>query len=193
VSDRLLDESREPSPDVRTIMLSAAAGSAFVGLLLIGFASVTALGGRAARDAVSVTAAGSPPLPKQQEIAQDASHPVGGQQGVSSGIKLKDIASDPLPTNTQLAESIRLGQQIFTQTPEHAPQYVGNALSCTNCHINGGQKEGALPLAGIAAQFPAFSPRDNRLISLEDRIRSCFARSLTRLLLVFRPSLARCS
>lgn len=78
-------------------------------------------GSRAARD-VSVTADGSPPPPTQQEIAQDASHPVGGQQGMSSGMNLKDIATDPLPTKRQLAESIRLGQQIFTQTPEHAPQ-----------------------------------------------------------------------
>lgn len=108
---------------------------------------------------------------------QDASHGVGGQQTAPRTLVVKDVNKDPLPKNQQLADMVKLGQQIFTQTPRNAPQYVGNALSCSNCHINGGQKEGALPLAGIAAQFPAFSPRDNRLISLEDRIRSCFARS----------------
>lgn len=110
-------------------------------------------------------------------VNQDAARPVGGQATAPQSMTIRDVNKDKLPTNPQLAEMVKLGYDIFTKTPQNAPQYVGNSLSCTNCHINGGQKQGALPLVGIAAQFPAFSPRDNRLISLEDRIRSCFARS----------------
>ncbi|GAC1385670.1 MAG: hypothetical protein NVSMB42_05360 [Herpetosiphon sp.] len=89
----------------------------------------------------------------------------------------KDPAKDPLPSDIHLAESVKLGANIFSHTSQYAGQFVGNSLSCTNCHINGGQKEGALPLVGVAAQFPEFSGRNGRLISLEDRIQSCFLRS----------------
>lgn len=122
-------------------------------------------------------AAGTPGGTPGSTVNQDASHPVGGQSSGPQTLTVRDVNKDKLPSNQQLADMIKLGHAIFTQTPQNAPQYVGNSLSCSSCHINGGQKEGALPLVGIAAQFPAFSPRDNRLISLEDRIRSCFARS----------------
>ncbi|GAC1557363.1 MAG: c-type cytochrome [Herpetosiphon sp.] len=89
----------------------------------------------------------------------------------------KDPAKDPLPSDPHLADSVKLGANIFSHTSQYAGQFVGNSLSCTNCHINGGQKEGALPLVGVAAQFPEFSGRNGRLISLEDRIQSCFLRS----------------
>lgn len=112
------------------------------------------------------------------EGSLDASHPVGGQQGATlQQLTFKSVDQDPLPNNPQLAAAVRQGSQIFRETGKYASQYVGNGLACTNCHIAGGQKEGALPLVGIGAQFPAYSPRDGRLISLEDRIRSCFARS----------------
>ena len=54
-------------------------------------------------------------------------------------------------------------------TPKYAPQYSGNDLSCTNCHLNGGQKEKALPLVGVAETFPGYNKRGGRLFSLEGR------------------------
>jgi thiosulfate dehydrogenase len=171
-----MSEPREPGPDVRLMLLSAGAGALFAGLLALAFALVTVPGSRTTAGGPGAAVSRSP-VPPHQQIAQDASHPVGGQQAGARTFRRKDVATDPLPSNPQLAEAVRLGQQIFTQTPQHAARYVGNALSCTNCHIDGGQREGALPLVGIAAQFPAYSPRDGRLISLEDRIGSCFARS----------------
>lgn len=91
---------------------------------------------------------------------------------------VKDPARDPLPDDSLLAAQIRLGFQIVENTPQHAAQFVGNDLSCGNCHLNAGQRFRGLPYTGIAATFPEPRRREGRLFSLEDRIRGCFLRSM---------------
>lgn len=91
---------------------------------------------------------------------------------------VKDPAREPLPDDSLLAAQIRLGFQIVENTPQHAGEFVGNDLSCGNCHLNAGQRHRALPYTGIAATFPEPRRREGRLFSLEDRIRGCFLRSM---------------
>ena len=91
---------------------------------------------------------------------------------------VKDPSRDPLPSDSLLAAQIRLGFQIVENTPKHAAQFVGNDLSCGNCHLNAGQRHRALPYTGIAATFPEPRRREGRLFTLEDRIRGCFLRSM---------------
>jgi len=76
-----------------------------------------------------------------------------------------------------LTEQIRLGYQIFTDTPRHAARFTGGRVSCINCHLNAGQRERALPLVGVAGAFPEYNGRAARLISLGDRVVDCFLRS----------------
>src|SRR5258708_34343476 len=49
------------------------------------------------------------------------------------------LAPDPatIPAGP-LGDSIRLGLHIFNETPKYAERYVGNKMSCTHCHIDGG-------------------------------------------------------
>ena len=49
------------------------------------------------------------------------------------------VAPDPatIPAGP-LGDSIRLGMQVFNDTPKYAEKYVGNKMSCTHCHIDGG-------------------------------------------------------
>lgn len=86
---------------------------------------------------------------------------------------IEDQTLEPSP----LTEQIRWGFQIFTDTPKHAPQFVGGTVSCANCHLNAGQRERALPIVGVAGAFPEYNGRAARLISLGDRIVDCFMRS----------------
>lgn len=85
--------------------------------------------------------------------------------------------TDSLLGNNPLAEQIRYGFRIFTNTSREIPQISHNALSCNNCHLNAGQREKALPLVGVATVFPEYNRRAGRLFSLEDRIVGCFLRS----------------
>ena len=50
-------------------------------------------------------------------------------------------------------------------------------VSCSNCHLNAGQRERALPLVGVAAAYPEMNRRAERQFTLEDRIIDCFMRS----------------
>ncbi len=86
--------------------------------------------------------------------------------------------TDSIPGDRARREEIRLGFKIFTMTKAEAPQYSANDLSCSNCHLNGGQHERALPLVGIAAAYPEFNKRAGRPFTVEDRIIECFRRSM---------------
>jgi thiosulfate dehydrogenase len=92
--------------------------------------------------------------------------------------RVRDPERDPLPADLAQAEEIRLGYRLFLDTRSLAPGSVGSVLSCGNCHLNAGQKEGALPLVGIASVFPEYNRRSGRSFSLEDRVVGCFLRSL---------------
>jgi thiosulfate dehydrogenase len=91
--------------------------------------------------------------------------------------RVRDPGRDPLPVDPKQAEEIRRGYSLFLDTSK-ASGSVGAALSCGNCHLNAGQKEGALPLVGIDAVFPEYNHRSGRKFSLEDRVVGCFLRSL---------------
>jgi thiosulfate dehydrogenase len=74
-------------------------------------------------------------------------------------------------------ESILLGLRIFQETPRYAAKYVGNRISCGNCHLQVATMTGAMPLVGVPGWFPQFSTRAQRMITLEDRIQECVTRS----------------
>ena len=90
---------------------------------------------------------------------------------------VRDPNRDPLPSDQELTNQIKLGYQIMVDTPGQAGKYAGNELSCTNCHLNAGQKDQSLPLIGVAADFAQYSAREGQLITLDDRICGCFLRS----------------
>lgn len=84
----------------------------------------------------------------------------------------------PLPSGP-LGEVIRLGRDLVAKTATHpltAP-FSGNDLNCTSCHLQNGTHETAASFLGVATAYPAWSPREQRVLTLEDRILNCFMRS----------------
>lgn len=79
--------------------------------------------------------------------------------------------------NGPSGDSIRLGRLIFTQTPKYASAYVGNHLSCSNCHLGAGTTVLASPMVGLPGLFPMFNQRANRVITFAERLQECFVRS----------------
>ena len=94
------------------------------------------------------------------------------------GELLYDPMADSIHPDPRMASMIRLGFQISQDPQAYAGEFVGNDLTCGNCHLNAGQRDRALPLLGVAATFPQYRRRDDRLVSLEDRIGGCFKRSM---------------
>jgi thiosulfate dehydrogenase len=85
--------------------------------------------------------------------------------------------TDKTLDKSKLSEEIRRGFQLFTNTPAEAPSLAPGGMSCTNCHMNGGQREKSMPLVDVAGMFPEYNRRSGRLYSLGDRITDCFLRS----------------
>jgi len=87
----------------------------------------------------------------------------------------------PAPTaipSGPLGQAIQYGQRIVTDTGATAKGYVGNALRCASCHLDGGRAAFAAPLVGLTGLFPEYRSRRGAVESLEDRINDCFVRSM---------------
>lgn len=89
---------------------------------------------------------------------------------------------DPECAPDEVLAKILYGYHIMLDTKEHAPNYAGNSISCNCCHFNAGNTLGGrnrgISLVGVTAAYPRFSKRDNKNITLEDRLDNCFRRSL---------------
>ena len=85
--------------------------------------------------------------------------------------------SDHTLDDSKLSQEIRAGFRIFTNTPKEAARFSPGKMSCSNCHLNGGQREKGLPLVNVAGMFPEYNKRSGRLFTLGDRIVDCFLRS----------------
>ncbi len=80
----------------------------------------------------------------------------------------------------ELGKFVALGRDIVQNTNTHplSRSYVGNALTCSSCHLNAGLNPKAATFLGAATAYPAWSPRERRVITLEDRVLNCFMRSM---------------
>lgn len=80
----------------------------------------------------------------------------------------------------ELGRVIQLGKEIVENTAEHplSKPFVGNALRCSSCHLDAGTDPKAGTFLGVASAYPAWSPREKRVITLEDRALNCFMRSM---------------
>jgi len=102
-------------------------------------------------------------------------------------------AARPIPEGP-LGETIQLGRALVEKTATHelTKEFVGNDLNCTSCHLDNGEHPTAGTFLKTATAYPAWSPREKRVITLEDRVLNCFMRSCNgvRPPLGSRPSVA---
>ena len=73
---------------------------------------------------------------------------------------------------------IRLGHEIFTNTPTKARRFSGNALSCSNCHLDAGTRAGAAPMWAAWGMYPAYVAKADKVVTFEERIQQCFRFSM---------------
>lgn len=106
--------------------------------------------------ALSVSNAASPEETSDSTVAEESPYPPG-----------------------ELGRVVRLGETLVMETHSHplTRPYVGNHLNCTSCHLDGGKHPEAGSFIGVAAAYPAWSGRESKVITLEDRILNCFIRS----------------
>lgn len=83
-----------------------------------------------------------------------------------------DIPAGPL------GDEIRRGLAIFTDTPQHARDYVGNGLNCSNCHLDAGRLANSAPLWGAWGVYPQYRKKNGRVNSFGERLQGCFRFSM---------------
>jgi len=98
----------------------------------------------------------------QQPISVDAFQPPGDKQ---------------IPDN-QFGKMVRLGKDIFTHTGQYASKYVGNDLSCSNCHLDAGRLAHSAPLWAAWVQYPAYRGKNKMVNTMQERIQGCFRYSM---------------
>lgn len=101
-----------------------------------------------------------------------------GEVSAADGVSADTGRTNELPPG-ELGRVIELGREIVEDTHNHAlsKPYVGNSLDCTSCHLDAGTHPEAGSFLGIATAYPAWSPRERRVITLQDRVLNCFTRS----------------
>ncbi|QNM97014.1 c-type cytochrome [Chitinimonas koreensis] len=86
--------------------------------------------------------------------------------------RLEDLPRD------KYGELVRQGYRIFTDTPNQARRYSGNALSCGSCHLDAGRRAGAAPMWAAWGMYPAYLAKSDRVAGFDERIQQCFRFSL---------------
>lgn len=73
---------------------------------------------------------------------------------------------------------IQLGQDVFVDTKKYAGKFVGNDLSCANCHLDAGRRPGSAPLWAAFIHYPAFRSKTGKVDTLASRMQGCFMYSM---------------
>ncbi len=82
----------------------------------------------------------------------------------------------------EFGDLVKYGKQLLLNTayyigPEgKVGKYLGNKMNCTNCHLNAGTKPYAFNFFSTHARYPQYRARENKVLSLADRINNCIER-----------------
>jgi thiosulfate dehydrogenase len=75
-------------------------------------------------------------------------------------------------------KQIALGRQIFVDPGRYAKAYVGNQLSCENCHLDAGRLANSAPLWGAYPMYPAYRSKNHHVNTFAERLQGCFNYSM---------------
>lgn len=125
-----------------------------------------------------VAAAATSPAPVAQASPEAARtnvppSPAGAQVAGASQASFQPPGEDKIPDD-EYGKMIRLGEQVFTDTGRYAAKWVGNDLSCANCHLDAGRKPGSAPMWAAFIHYPAFRRKTGQVDTLASRLQGCF-------------------
>ena len=86
-------------------------------------------------------------------------------------------AESELPDNA-FGKLVRQGYNVFVDTPRQAPEFVGNGLKCSNCHLDQGRLPNSAPLWGAYPMYPAYRKKNDKVNTFAERLQGCFEFSM---------------
>jgi len=82
------------------------------------------------------------------------------------------------PPDGKFGDMVRFGEEVFGNTQVAAKEYVGNGLTCANCHLDRGRLANSAPMWAAYVLYPQYRSKSGKVERLEDRIRDCFRFSM---------------
>jgi thiosulfate dehydrogenase len=92
---------------------------------------------------------------------------------VGTGAKFQPPPESAIP-NDDFGKAVKLGRDIFLDTPKYAGKYIGNTLSCVNCHTDAGRMAGSAPMWAAYVSYPAYRGKNKKVNTFEERLQGCF-------------------
>ena len=74
----------------------------------------------------------------------------------------------------KMGASIRRGYKIFMNTPKYAKKYVGNGMSCVDCHTDRGRQAQASPMWAAWVIYPKYRHKNGLVNTMAMRNEGCF-------------------
>ncbi|ETK14239.1 c-type cytochrome [Pseudomonas sp. FH1] len=82
-----------------------------------------------------------------------------------------------LPDNAY-GKLVKEGYALFVDTKRLAPNYVGNGLNCSNCHLDQGRLANSAPLWAAYPMYPAYRKKNDKVNTFAERLQGCFQFSM---------------
>ncbi len=105
-----------------------------------------------------------------------------GVTAASEPVTVPGRPFEPPPENAmpsgEFGKSVKLGEQIFMHTGQFAGKFVGNALTCANCHLDAGRRADSGPLWAAYISYPAYRSKNGHVNTLAERMQGCFRYSM---------------
>ncbi|MGA9700983.1 MAG: c-type cytochrome [Pseudomonas sp.] len=105
----------------------------------------------------------------QSQLQSAATHPQAAQFQPPQESELPDNAYGKL---------VRQGYALFVDTKRLAPEFVGNGLNCSNCHLDQGRLANSAPLWGAYPMYPAYRKKNDKVNTFAERLQGCFQFSM---------------
>ncbi|WP_297920460.1 c-type cytochrome [Metallibacterium sp.] len=112
--------------------------------------------------------------PPQKNSAASA---VAAKPGKPAAVAFTPPPLRAIPDDAFGAE-VRKGEALFRNTAAHAPQYVGNTLTCQNCHLDAGRLADSAPMWAAWVSYPAYRSKNQRVNTFQERLQGCFRFSM---------------
>ncbi|MBE1160171.1 c-type cytochrome [Dyella acidiphila] len=115
--------------------------------------------------------------PAPQAAAPTATPPAPAASTAKSAAQFQPPADSSIP-NDDFGKQIALGREIFIDPGRYAKAYVGNQLSCENCHLDAGRLAHSAPLWGAYPMYPAYRSKNHKVNTFAERLQGCFNYSM---------------
>lgn len=101
-------------------------------------------------------------------------------------VKEEEALFQPPDTSTiphdAFGDQVRYGRELVLHTAKYigpngtVGKYLGNKMNCTNCHLEAGTTAYGWNYYTAHARYPQYRGRENRILSLGERINNCIER-----------------